>query len=139
MSKIQTFLINDRGEREELSVNDARYWNGPDRGYEPYPKAMYRQTQPGQECEVRVVKSDSEMNRLGSDWFESPADAAVHFEQLEADMARADAERRAKDVTMSTLALAEALKAERATDQMLGEIPEKPKRKYVRKVKPSVS
>ncbi len=133
MSKIQTFLINNRGEREELDKNDARYWEGPDTGYEPYPKAMYRQTQPGEPCETRVVKSDSERVRLGSDWFESPADAAEHFIELEADMARADAERRAKDVTMSTLALAEALKAERATDQMLGEIKEQPKRKYVRK------
>lgn len=129
---IQTSIRNSRNEVVELTPNDAEYWEGPYR-YEPYPKAMYRQTQPGESCETRVVKSDSERVALGSDWFESPADAAVHFEKLEADMARADAERRAKDVTMSTLALAEALKAERATDQMLGEIKEKPKRKYIRK------
>jgi hypothetical protein len=133
---IQTEIQDSRGEMRQLTPNDAEYWEGPYR-YEPYPKAMYRQNQPGEECETTVVKSDTERVRLGSDWFESPADAKEHFIKLESDMARADAERRAKDVTMSTLALAEALKAERATDQMLGEIKEQPKRKYVRKTPPT--
>jgi hypothetical protein len=129
---IQTFITNNRGEREELDKNDPRYWEGPYR-YEPYPKAMYRQTQPGEECDTRVVKSDSEHTALGSDWFESPADAKEHFEQLEAEIAAAAAERNYQDRLMSVKAVGEALRADRLTDQMLGEIPEQPKRKYVKK------
>lgn len=132
---IQTSVSDGRGGRRELTVHDAEYWEGPYR-YEPYPKAMYRQTQPGDECECRVVNHQQERDKLGSDWFESPADAKAHFEKLESDIARAAAERQAEDQKMSAEAILEALKYDRSTDQMLGEIPQRPKRKYVKKVKP---
>lgn len=119
---IQTSIINDRGERETLDHNDPRYWNGPYR-YEPYPKALYRQTQPGMPCEERVVKSDSEHNKLGSDWHESPADAKAHFEKLEADMAKAAAEHNYSVQRMSEQAQREALAHDRATDEMTADVP----------------
>lgn len=125
---IQTRIADGRGGYRELTVHDPEYWNGP-YVYEPYPKALYRQTQPGEACETRVVANDSERDRLGSNWYESPADAKDAFERLEAAIAKAAAERAAADQKMSTLALAEAIRADRSTDQMLGEIPEQPKKR----------
>ncbi len=127
---IQTSVRNSRGEIEELTPNDPRYWEGPYK-YEPYPKALYRQTQPGQECETKVVKTEQEHRKLGSDWVESPADAKEAFEKLEADIAKAAAERNYADSRMSAKALAEALRADRATDEMLPEVKRKPGRPKV--------
>lgn len=120
---IQTSYKDDRGEVVELSVHDARYWEGPYH-YEPFPKALYRITQPGQtEAEHRVVKSEREMTALGSGWFESPEDAKVHFEKLEADMARAAAESNAADTRLSAKAQAERLAHDRSTDEMVTDVP----------------
>lgn len=128
---IQTSVADGRGGRRELTVHDPEYWEGPYR-YEPYPKALYRQTQPGEGYETRVVKSKEEHDRLGSDWHESPADAADMFRRQEAEMAELAARRLTSDAKMSAKAIAEALKADRATDAMLGEIPETPRTKGVR-------
>ena len=133
---IQTEIQDSRGEMRQLTPNDAEYWEGPYR-YEPYPKAMYRQNQPGEACETAVVKSDSERVKLGSDWFESPADAQEHFQKLEADIAKEAAQRNYTDTLMSAKALGDALRADRSTDLLLPSIPETPKRKYVKKVKTS--
>ncbi len=119
---IQTETRNDRGEVEQLDHNDIRYWNGPYR-YEPFPKAMYRQTQPGQEPDHRIVKSDSEMRALGSDWKESPVEAKAAFEALEADMAAAAAEYNAANLRMSDKAQREALAYDRSTDEMVADVP----------------
>lgn len=124
---IQTEIRNDRGELEKLDHNDPRYWNGP-YYYEPYPKALYRQTQPGQAPEERVVHSEHEHARLGSDWHESPADAKDAFERLEADIAKAAAERNFSDSRMSEPAQREALTADRATDAMVPDLPAPKKR-----------
>lgn len=121
---IQTRIADGRGGWEELDHNDPRYWEGPYR-YEPYPKALYRQTVAGTEPASRVVKSEQEHRALGSDWKESPADAKDAYQALEADMARADAERRAADQRMSARARDESLQIERSTDEMLPAIPER--------------
>lgn len=119
---IQTSIRNSRNEVELLDHNDPRYWEGA-YVYQPFPKAMYRQTTPGAECEHRIVKSDSEMNALGSDWFESPADAKTHFEKLEADMAKAAAEHNYRVSRMSEGAQREALEHARSTDEMTADVP----------------
>src|SRR5690348_5793168 len=95
---IQTEIKDERtGEVIKLDHHDPRYWQGPYR-YEPYPKALYRITQPGQtEPEMQIVKSETEQNRLGSAWKESPADARLHFSALEAEVAKAAAESLAAD------------------------------------------
>ncbi len=129
---IQTEIPDGKGGVEKLDKHDSRYWEGPYR-YEPFPKAMYRQAQPGQAPETRVVQSQQERERLGSDWHESPADAKSAFDRLEADIAKAAAERAASDLRMSARAQAEALAIDRATDRMQPEIKERPKRKYVKK------
>lgn len=125
---IQTQIRNDRGELETLDHNDPRYWEGPYVKVE-YPKALYRQAQPGQPAELRVVQSQHEHERLGSDWHESPADAAEHFQKLEADIAKAAAERNYSDARMSEKAQREALAADRATDEMRPELPAQPVRR----------
>lgn len=125
---IQTSVADGRGGRRELTVHDPEYWEGPYR-YEPYPKALYRQTQPGEGFETRVVKSKEEHDRLGSDWHESPADAKTMFELREAEIAELAARRLTTDARMSAKARAEALTADRAADAMLAEIPETPRRK----------
>lgn len=130
---IQTEIRNSRGELEKLDHNDPRYWEGPYR-YEPYPKALYRQTQPGQEPEHRIVRSDEEHRRLGSDWKESPADAREAFAALEADIARAAAEFNAATLTMSEKAQREALAHDRSTDAMVADVPAPQKRPAGRKV-----
>lgn len=129
---IQTELRNSRNEIEKLDHHDPRYWEGPYR-YVAYPKALFRQTQPGEKAECRVVQNETERDRLGSDWHESPADAAEAFTRLEADIAKAAAERNAADRRLSAKAIGEALRADRATDELLPEIPEKPRRGRPRK------
>lgn len=119
---IQTEIRNNRGELEKLEPGDARYWDGPYK-YTPYPKALYRQTQPGAPCEQREVQSETEQVRLGPEWFESPADAKTRFEALEAEIAKVAAERHYTDRRMSDLAQAEALAADRATDEMVADVP----------------
>ncbi len=125
---IQTFIINSRGEREDLDHHDPRYWQGPYE-YKPYPKALYRQTQPGQAPELREVKTEREHQQLGSGWYESPADAKAAFEGLEADIAKAAAERSYSDTRMSAKAQAEALERDRSTDEMQPDLGEQPKRR----------
>ncbi len=129
---IQKTMKDGRGGTIELDHNDPRYWEGPYR-YEPYPKALYRKTEPGQDPEFRIVKNVDEHERLGGGWFDSPDGAKEAFVSLEASIAKSAAERNASDQRMSAPAQAEALVADRATDEMLPAIPEKPKRKYVRK------
>lgn len=118
---IQTSIRNSRNEIEQLDHNDPRYWEGP-YVYQPYPKALYRQTQPGTDFETKVVQNQHEHERLGSSWHESPADAAEAFQKLEADIAKAAAERNFSDTKLSARAQAEALEADRATDEMQPEI-----------------
>lgn len=124
---IQTSIRNDKNEIEPLDHNDPRYWEGPYVKVE-YPKALYRQTQPGQPAESRIVANQHEHDRLGSDWHESPADASEQFQKLEGDIARAAAERHFSDTKMSEKAQAEALRADRATDEMVTDIPAPAKR-----------
>lgn len=127
---IQTEVRNSRGDLEKLDHHDPRYWEGPYRK-EEYPKGLYRQTTPGQvyPYEYKEVQNQHEHERLGSDWHESPAAAAAHFQRLEADIAKAAAERNYSDRRMSEQAQREALTADRATDLMQGEIPVQPVRR----------
>lgn len=128
---IQTEILLDNGTIEKLDHNDPRYWQGPYRK-EEYPKALYRKAQPGAECECRVVQHQQEHSRLGSDWHESPADAAEAFQKLEADIAKAAAERNYTDRRMSESAQREALERDRASDALMPELPaarKKPGRK----------
>ena len=127
MAMIQTKIQDGRGGYRELSVNDPEYWEGPHR-HEAYPKALYQQLQPGKQPEERTVRNQQEHERLGASWHESPEDARRAFERLEASIAAAAAERANKDRMMSGKAFAESLMADRATDEMLPEIPEKKRR-----------
>ncbi len=131
---IQTSVPDGRGGRKELNENDLEYWNGPYR-YVPFPKAVYRATETAGETyqhpEMKVVQSQEEFDRLGSDWKESPDAAREVADQREAEYARIAAERNASDLRMSEKAQAEALKADRATDAMLPAIPETPVRRHV--------
>lgn len=133
---IQTEIRNHRNEVEPLDHNDPRYWEGPYK-YEPFPKAVYRVTQPGQtEPECRIVRSDRELAALPSDWKESPADAKAHFETVDAEIARAAAEANYTDQRMSASARAEKLAHERSTEmEMVTDVPA-PKKKPGRKPKP---
>lgn len=126
---IQTEIRDERtGETIKLDHHDPRYWNGPYR-YEPYPKALYRITQPGQkDPEMAIVKSQQEHERLGSAWKESPVDALAHFNALESEVAKAAAESNFADRNMSAAARAERLQHDRSTDEMTVGVPAPKKR-----------
>lgn len=125
---IRTEIKDDRGDMRQLTPNDLDYWTGPYR-YEPYPKMLFRITQPGQtEAEVCVVTNAHEHSRKGSDWFETPDDARAHFARVEADVAKAAAEANYQDRNMSEAAKAERLAHDRSTDEMVTDVPRRPGR-----------
>ncbi len=130
MGQIQKTIRDDRGEIIELDHNDARYWEGPAK-YVPFPKLMFRQSQPGQpddKLDHLVVKSEDEMIRAGSAWKESPDEARAYFTSLESDMAKAAATANYEDRNLSEPAKRERLAHERATDEMVTDVPA-PKRR----------
>lgn len=122
---IQKEIRDERtGEMIQLDHNDPRYWDGPYK-YEPYPKMVFRVTQPGQkDAEAQIVRSQREHDALPSDWKESPADAREHFERVEAEIAKAAAESNYADRNLSELAKAERVAYERSTDEMVTSVPE---------------
>jgi len=125
---IRTSMVDDRGEIRQLTPNDPDYWTGP-YTYVPYPKALYRITQPGQtDAECRVVNSDHEMSKLGTAWHESPTEAKEAFEKLESDVAKAAAESNYADRNLSAGAAAERLAHDRSTDEMITDVPVPKKR-----------
>lgn len=129
---IRKEMSDGRGGVRVLEPTEPEYWDGPYR-YEPYPKWVFKAVL-GSAPESRLVKNEDERAKLGSQWAETPDAAQDILERYEADIAKAAAERQASDVKMSAKAQAEALAADRATDELLPAIPEQPKRKYVKKV-----
>lgn len=132
---IQTEIPDGKGGTEKLDPGDARYWEGPYR-YEPFPKMVYRATagEGFTNPEGKLVRTQQEWDRLGSDWTESPALAQKVTEDRDAEYARLAAQRNALDLRMSALAQAEALEVDRSTDEMLPEIPIAPKRGRPKKI-----
>lgn len=126
---IQTEIRNSRNELEKLEPHDPRYWEGPYR-YEPYPKLLFKATTGGkyQEPETCVVQNQHEHTRLGSDWAETPDEARAICDRYESLMAKEAAARLTRDQHMSANARAEALAADRATDEMVPSIPEQKRR-----------
>lgn len=135
MAGIQTRISNNRGGFTELTVHDAAYWEGP-YAHQSYPKAVYRQVEPGRH-EAIEVKTRDEHERLGPGWYESPADAETAFERQEAEYARLAAERHYADQRLSAQAQDEALRRDRNTDAFLPDVGEAP-RKRSHKKKPPV-
>lgn len=126
MAMIQKTIPDGKGGVIELDQHDPRYWEGPYR-YEPFPKLLFK-AGPGakyQEPDMQVVQNATEMERLGSQWAEDPDTARAIFDKQEAEFARIAAERNFSDRRLSESAQAEALAADRATDEMLPAIPEK--------------
>lgn len=121
---IQTQIDDGRGGVRTLTHNDPEYWEGAWR-YEPFPKAVFRITKPGQsiaDAEVAIVTNESELSRMGG-WFESPATAKAHFERLEAEMAAAAAEVHFSTSRMSESAQREKRAADQATDEHVLDVP----------------
>lgn len=132
---IQTRIRDSRtGEWEELHVNDPRYWEGPYK-YEPYPKLLFKATvgryQDG-DLETKLVKSQDEHERAGSQWCESPDEARAYCDRMEAELARAAAEAKAASTKMSQNAREELRAAEQDTDTFVTDVP-KPRRGRPRK------
>jgi hypothetical protein len=127
MAGIQTRVPDGRGGYDELTVHDARYWEGP-YTYQEYPKAVYRQVWPGR-VECVEPKTSEAHERLGPGWYLSPADAEAAFERREAEEARVAAARLYADQRLSVRAQEEALARDRATDLMLPDLGEAPKKR----------
>lgn len=132
---IQTEISDGRGGVEKLDHNDPRYWQGPYVKIE-YPKTLFRASAGSgyQNPEQKVVQNQYEHERLDSGWKESPPEARAYLDKLDADVALEASKRLTTDQKMSEPAQREALVADRATDDMLPSIPEKPKRKYTKKI-----
>lgn len=93
------------------------------------------------ECQ-RTVNDERERKQLvdsGEGWCDTPQEAIAWQENLVKIMGDEAAARVARDQGMSEAARAEADKFERENFGHQPVIPEKPKRKYVRKVKPEPS
>jgi hypothetical protein len=125
---IQATVKDLRGNVKELTVHDREYWEGPYR-YEPFPKVLFRATGPEkQDLEERIVKSESEMEQLGRAWKEDPDSARAFLRGLDDDVARAAAETHHANQRMSERAREEFLAADRATDDMITDVPAPKKR-----------
>lgn len=124
---IQKTIPDGKGGHRELGVHEMDYWEGPYR-YEPYPKAVYRQAQPGEQPKMQIVTREQH-EKLGPGWYGSPEAAREAFDALERDIAKAAAERIYADERMSEPARREALRYDRQTDTMVPVIPEQPKKR----------
>ena len=130
MGTIQTKYRDDRGEWVELTPNDAKYWEGP-HVYVPFPKLLFRQSQPGQTNEQQdklIVQSQDEWERAGQAWKETPDEARAYFAALEAEMAKAAAEANYAASKMSQKAHDEFTAHARSTDEMTTDVPAPKKR-----------
>ena len=84
----------------------------------------------------RIVKTEREHTMAMEDGYrDSPQEAVEHMEGFDRDISNAAAERHAQDATMSPAAQAEALEADRATEDHLPEVPAKSVRKRVKRKK----
>lgn len=86
-------------------------------------------------CQL-IVKDESQLARyLEAGWRKTQSEAVERAHAKRREISHATAERHASDARMSEKAQAEAKAVDRAEFHHVPEIPEKPKRKYVRKAK----
>tara|TARA_R110000868_G_scaffold315739_2_gene576620 strand:+ start:261 stop:686 length:426 start_codon:yes stop_codon:yes gene_type:complete len=121
---IQTSYRNDRGDIEQLTPHDEKYWQGPYR-YEHFPLTLFKATTGDtyQHPEKRIVQNEQERAALGSAWAETPDEARAICDGYEADMAKAAAEFNAANTKLSAKAQAEALAYDRSTDNLIADVP----------------
>lgn len=112
--------------------------------FQPYPMMLHRAGRPAnglgpdEIIETRIVDSaDSQAIAHGQGFRPTPIEALNAFTKTEFDVAEHAANGAFHERRMSPNAQAEAFAAREEAGVHIGEIPEKPKRKYVKKVKES--
>jgi hypothetical protein len=101
-------------------------------GFQEYPKMLYRAERtdgPPKIVDQMIVRSEDEQRRFESRDFHASQQAAIDAVlAAELVMARAHAERNFSERRMSEKAQAEVSRAEAEAGDMLGEIPEQPRK-----------
>lgn len=125
---------------------ERKKWDTPKRlggygpnGHEEYPKTLYKAGRPTKGnveiTESRTVHSESEeLVAVGQGWARTQEAAIQLVHDTHVEHAKLAAERHYAERSMSEAAQREAAEADEGTVQHVPVIPEKPKRKYTRRV-----